>query len=284
MTTLRDVLARFGNPVDVDSLRREVDSARRAAAGHRDALRDRIRHCATGLMEATAATRERSAEVARVDGKTRGGLVGTLLSSVNSEGVDKLRADAEFKLSGDLAVLERHIEDAHVLREQVPRLADDARFGAEIFEALRQRAIAGELEAELVRHIEQAGVAIGSIAGQCAPYAGPLLAPLQGAEAVAEAAAATLGRLRSSGRASTLGEAVLDGVISPDSGALGQLARRKAQEAAPGLVPELERSGGGVGIDAEIDRERAEARQRARRDAEARRLAEAELDALEWDG
>ena len=90
--------------------------------------------------------------------------------------------------------------------------------------------------------------------------------------------------LRSSGRASTVGEALLDGVVSPDAGAFGQAVRSKAASAAPGLVPELDRDAMSVAeAHAEIESERSSARERARRDAEARRAAEAELDALDRD-
>lgn len=60
--------------------------------------------------------------------------------------------------------------------------------------------------------------------------------------------------------------------------------RAKAAAAAPGLVPELDRDGLSVAeAHAEIESGRSSARERARRDAEARRAAEAELDALDGD-
>lgn len=284
MSTLRALLARFDDPVDVDALEREVRAARRAVEGHRDALRDRVRHTATTLAQATAAARERTEDVERLDARTRGGVVGTLLSSMNSEGVEQAREDAEFKLTGDLTVLETRIEDALALVDQVPELRRDCAFGGEVFERLTQRAIAGELDAATIDLVRETGRAIADVGPLTRGMAAPLDAPIKLAQAGAANAGRVLLKLRSGPRASTVGEAVLDGVVSPDTGVLGQMARKAAAKKAPGLVPKLDREAQERAVAmAELAQERDEARERARRDAEARRLAEAELDALEWD-
>ncbi len=284
MTTLRETLARFEQPVDVDQIPWRLREARNAAEGHADGLRSRIRHAAADLAEAIRATKARAEEVAAVDKKTRGGMLGTLLASVNSESVEDLRAEAERKLAGDLAVLERSLEQARALIEQIPMLQADADYGAEVLANLQQRAVAGGLDRATVDDIARTGAAVAAVRGAVAGAAGPLFDPYDAGEAVAESAAATLGTLRSGRRAATVGEAMLDGVVDPDSGALGQYARRRAQQAAPGWVKDLDRDA--TEFDdamAEIDGEREEARRRARREAEARRAAEAELDALDWD-
>ena len=284
MVPLRQLLARFDQPVDVDTLRGEVDSAVRAVEGHAVALRRRIARLDGALREATDAARERAEEVARLDKRTRGGLVGAMLSSMNSEGVEEARREAGFLLSGDLSVLEARVEDARAAGEQVQQLMDDARFGAEVLERLRARAVAGDLEAELISFVGCASQRVGAVAGRVAGMAAPLDGPVRDAKALAQQAGEALADLRGSARASTVGEAFLDGVVSPDSGPLGQLAREAVAKRAPRLVPELDRQAGGrAAALAEVHDERAEARERSRRDVEARRAAEAELDALEWD-
>lgn len=280
---LRTLLARLEEPVEIDLFRIQVDAARRAVERTRDGLRERVPHRASALAEATDDARTRSADVEQIDQRTRVGAMAKLLSTVSNDAVQEHRARASSSLNGSLALLERRIEDARMLAEQVDGLASDAQYGATILLRLRERAIAAGLGAADVGHIERAAALVAAVPGQVAGLAAPLDAPIRQAVGVAQHAAGVLGRLKSGGRAATVGESLLDGLISPDSGPLGQMARAKVAKAAPGLVPDLDRSEGGDAVLAEIEGQRESARERVRRDAEARRAAEAELDALDWD-
>ena len=240
-TTLRELLTRLDRPFDVDALSRYMAEVRRTALRERDGLRERVPRVARELREATAATRRRAEEVEVVDERTRGGFVGTLLSSVDSEAVAKRRANAARVLAGDLAVLERRMADARVLAQQNEELIETAAFGVRVLGGLGSRAAAAEVDPAAVATIGPAEAGVAALPGQLHGVAIPLEGPLQEAEPVARYTSAVLASLRSSGRAATVGEALLDGMVSPESGALGQEVRRRTAEAAPGWVPELDR-------------------------------------------
>ena len=281
--SLREQLERLEQPFDVDDLRRLMHELRRTAERERDGLRERVPMGVGELAEATAAAQRRADEVEAIDERTRGGLLGTLLASADSSGVEQRRAEANRTLAGDLAVLERRIEDAHALAAQVQALVQTSEYGLRVLDGLKPRAAAAEVPASEVATIDRARAGVASLPDQVLRLPAALDAPMRDALAVTRHAVAVLTRLRSTGRASTVSEALLDGVVSPDSGALGQTVRKKAADA--GWVPGTEEESRTAGeAAASVASERAEARGRARRDAEARVAAMAELDALEPDG
>ena len=280
--SLRELLERLEQPFDVDSLRLLMDQVGRTAERERDGLRERVPVGVRDLVEATAAARRRADEVETIDQQTRGGLLGTLLASADSEGVERKRAEAGRALAGDLAVLERRIEDARALAHQVQALIDTADHGLRVLDGLKPRAAAAEVAASEVATIDRARAAVATVPGRVVALPSELDRPVRDGLAVAQHADAVLVGLRSTGRASTVGEALLDGVVSPDSG-FGQAVRGKAADA--GWVPgSAEGSLTTAEAAAEVGSERSEARERARRDAEARIAAMAELDALERGG
>ncbi len=281
-STLRQTLARLEEPVDVDVLGATVDAARRAVERARDALRGRIPEAVAALAEASADARQRSADVARIDEQTRGGLLATLLSTTDDDAVERKRADAARSLAGSIAVVERRIEDARALATQVPELAADGRYGRDVFERLAARAEGGGLGAPEIERIRAAARVCDAVPDALRGVTSPLSAPIQEAEAAVRGASAVLAELRGTARAATVGESLLDGFVSPDSGAIGQAVRRKIAGAAPGLVPDLDRDAADRATAmAEIESERDTARDRARRDADARAAAMAELDELD---
>jgi hypothetical protein len=283
--SLHELLLRLEQPFDVDALRLLMDQVGRAASRERDGLVHRVPRAASDLDEATAEALRRAEEVAAIDDKTGGGLLGTLLSSVDHKGVEQRRADAARAVAGDLAVLERRIEDARAQAAQVSALVDVVEYGLGVLDGLKPRAEAAEVPASEVATIDRARAVVAALPARVLGLPAALDEPLVRAEAAAEQAGAVLGRLRSAGRASTLGEAFLDEMVGPDVGALGQKFRQKVAEAAPRWVP-------GTSQDpltaeqakAEVEAGRTEAQERARRDAEARAAAMAELDALEKEG
>jgi len=283
--SLASLVDTLEQPFDVDALKLLMSQVRRAAQRERDGLRERIPQAAEALVQASAAAKRRAVEVATIDDQTRGGVLGTLLASADSAGVKEKRERAARALAGDLAVLERRAEDARALAAQANRLAETSLRARRVLAGLKPRAAAAEVPAADVAEIDRAAAVVADVPAQVLGLPAALQGPLDGSAAAIEQVGGVLGRLRSSGRASTVGEALLDGVVSPDSGMIGQKLRQKVAEAAPGWVPDLDR--GGVGASesvAEIESERAEARKRAQRDAEARIAAMAELDALERDG
>ncbi len=260
--TLRELLERLEQPFDVDALERLMEEVGRAAERERDGLRERVPLAARHLAEATAEARRRSEEVARVDKKTGGGLVGTLLSSADSRGVDRRRVEAALALSGDLAVLERRIAEAKVLVSGVQALAETLEYGVGVLNSLEPRAAAAEVPAEDVASIVRARRVLEGIPVRILGLPATLDGPVRDGEAIAHQAGQVLTRLRGGERADTLSETFF-----------GDLA---AQERDKGLDAAEAR--------AQVDSVRDEARRRAQRDAEARAAAMAELDALEKDG
>jgi hypothetical protein len=283
--SLHDLLARLEQPFDVDALRRYMSEVQAAAEREHDALAERIPEAGEALDEAAGAASDRAEEVAQVDRRTRGGVVATFLSSVDSDGVEQARNQAERALAGDLGVLDLRIADARALADRAVRLAATAERGATVLEGLRTRAAAADVAPAKVATIAPAWRVLDALPAHLAGLPARLDAPIQRALAAAEQAGGVLTALRTSGRASTVGEAVLDGVVPPDSGALGQRLRRGAAESAAGWVPDLERRRlSEAEAAAELEAGRGSLRDRARRDAEARLAADAELDALERDG
>lgn len=260
--TLKELVERLEQPFDVDALRRLMNEVGRAAERERDGLLERVPRAARVLAEAAAEAQRRADEVAKVDERTRGGLVGTLLSSADSKAVERKRQDAANALYGDLAVLERSIEDARALAAQVRLMGATLEHGIGVLASLEPRAAAAEVEPSEVATIARARGVLEGIPVRVLGLPATLDAPVSSGLAVAHEASQVLTRLRGTGRADTLGEALF-----------GDLA---AQERAEPLSA--------AEAKAQVESTRDEARRRARRDAEARAAAMAELDALEKDG
>ena len=283
-TSLQQLLTRIESWIDADALPGLMAGIVRAAKREQDGLVERVPHEVRRLTEATSAARARAEEVASIDRKTRGGILGTLLSSADAKGTGARRQDAARALAGDLAVVEVRVEDARALVQHERDLIEVARRGEGVLTKLQERAFAADLEASLAATIPPARAAVAALPRVVRGVSAPLDGPVRSAEAVAHEAAGVLAALRGGGRAATIGEAMLDGLVGPDTGALGQRFRRGVADAAPGLVPDLEREIlGGADGRASVASERDGARQRARRDAEARRAAMAELDDLDMD-
>jgi len=257
-TSLHELLARLDRPFDVDLLRQHMGQVERAAHRERDGLRERLPRAASDLADAAAAANRRADEVETVAARTRPGFVATLLSSVDADGVEQARARAELALSGDLSVLERRMEDARALAEQVRELTRTAEAGVAMLGGLGPRAAAADVDPAEVATIGPALRAVAALPGQLRGLPAPLDPPLREALAVARRVADLLASMRSTGRAATVGEALLERVVGRSADG------RSAAE-----------------VHAEVADERSSARDRARRDAELRRAAEAELDELE---
>ena len=260
--SLQELIERLEQPFDVDSLRRLMDEVARTAERERDGLLERVPLAARTLVEATAEARRRADEVERVDEKTRGGLLGTLMSTADAKGTDRKRADASNALHGDLAVLERKIEDARALVDQVRTFGETLEYGMRVLDSLLPRAEAAEVLPSEVATIRRARRVLGEVPVRVLGLPAKLVSPIASGEAVAHEAGEVLTRLRGGERADTFGEALF-----------GDLA---AKERTEGLSAAEARAG--------VESTRDEARRRARRDADARAAAMAELDALEKDG
>jgi len=249
--------------VDVDAIERVVDLAAVAAERARDGLLERVHDMPAILADVAEDTRRRSETVGTIDAQTSKGVLATLLATHDEDGLGRTRERAASSLSGALGVLETRIVEARSLGDQVRGLGADARFGVEILEALRDRAVRGGLDAGVIGHIEGAARRLAAIPGDIAGLVGVLDAPVHSAEAVAEAAAAVLATLRGGEQAATVGEALYDRV-------------------APSWLPGRDRDAPDPDrAKAQVAAERASARSRARRDAEAKAAAMAELDALD---
>ena len=273
--SLRTQLARLEQPIEVDAVESEVTAAQRAVEQQLGGLREGIRDAVLELAEVAADVRSRSESVARIDARTSGGILGTLLSSVDNEGVEQTRAQAASSLAGSLAVLDDRIGSARAYEEHVKELAGDARYGEKALQALRKRAVGGGLDGAVVDRIARAADAVGAVPGQIRRLPDPLHDPLLAAAVVAEKAADILTQLRSGARASTVGEAVLDTVLP--GGPVG-----KALRAGGGWSDERDHERPTAEeVEAQIGATRDSVRERARRDAEAKRAAMAELDDLD---
>jgi hypothetical protein len=124
----------------------------------------------------------------------------------------------------------------------------------------------------LVSRIGLAADALAGVPGQIGGLGVPLEGPLLEASTVAGHAAVVLTQLRSGVRAATVGESLLDRVI-PSGGTVGKIIRSR-------IAPDREAADLSE-VEAAVEFERASARRSARSDAEARRAAMAELDALD---
>jgi hypothetical protein len=263
MISFAERVRQLEEPVEVDSLRRVLDAAVSAAEDERDALGRLAADLPRDLREASADARERSTKVGRIDRETSTGVLGTLLSSADEGEVVRTRERAANSLSGSLAVLEARIEDARAWADRRRTLVSDADRGAEVLRGLRDRAERGGLDGSIVRQIDRAASQVAQVPAALGSLDGALDGPIAAAEGVAEETAGVLGSLRTSQRAATVGEALIDRVI-------------------PSWVPGRERETVNPNdVQAQIEYERASARTRARADAEDRRAAMAELDALD---
>ena len=281
-TSLRATLARLARPVDVDAVEREVDAAVVAVERERDALLERLQDGPRELAEAASDVQGRAQTVAEIDDQTSQGVLGSLLASVDEDGVEQTRARAAGSLAGSLAVLDHRIEDVRGSIERLDTLSADAEYGASLLEALGERASGGGLDSAVVSHIGRAASALDAVPASLLGLGSRLDGPLTEATVAADHAAAVLTRLRSGVRASTLGESLLDRVV-PQRGAFSKLVRDRAAAASP-WIDDPDREGAApADVAAALDSERASVRVRARRDAEAKRAAMAELDALDDD-
>jgi len=277
---LRQQLARFELPVEVDSVQQQVETTWKSLQRAEQALRESLASAARELAEATSEVATRAQKVAEIDTQTSTGLLGTLLASTNEDEVERTRARAASSLSGVLAVLEHRLEEAREAVRRCASLSDDARYGVDVLERLRERAIRGGLDAKVVRAVEVAAAEAATLPERLIGLDLPMERPLSEATAAAEHAASVLTGLRAGPRAASVGEALLDRVL-PGGGSVGRAVRGRVAEATD-WVSDPEREGRDLGaVEAEVAYERASARKRARTEADAKRRAMEELDALD---
>lgn len=285
MSKLRDHLSRLRQPVEVDAIRAVVDDAERAVRIQVDALNSRISDAIADLRHHRDELTEMLGRVDALDAATGAGkgFLATLRASMAHEQVEEAREQAAVDLTGGVAVLARRIQRAIAMAEETEVLREDVHFAVDALRDLEHRARGADLTPE-ARLVARAGARLTALDPRLEALAGPLIAPVTDAREVLASARARTARFLSTERASTVGEAMLDGVLSREGGAVTQRLRQAVGEAAPGWVPDVDRDAleHQQALD-ELDDDLGEATESARREEELRRAAEAELDALEWD-
>lgn len=285
MTPLREHLQRLREPVEVDAIEEVVERAERVVRLQIEAVFDRIRHGIEELDTQRMALVALQVKAHNLNERTGAGkgLMATLRTSLANDEIEASRERASFDLQGTSAQLARRMERALAMGEEVDLLIADLHFAIDALGDLADRAGRGGLASE-ADHIRATTQRLRALEPSLDEAAEPLTEPLRRAGKALQDATRTTAVLKSTERAATFGEAALDGVVSRQGGAVSQKLRSAVGEAAPLLVPDLDRDT--IGHDAAMDELTATvdgARRRARSDEDLRRAAEAELDALEWD-
>lgn len=285
MEPLQKRIARLFEPVEVDDVGAMVRTLEKAFDVRINTTIHRIADAVQALEEGAEHLGELDAQARRLQQRTGAGrgMMAQLLSTVDDEGVEDARSQALFDLRASCAQLARSVERAIAMVDDADALMADIQAARDALTDLHGRAVSGGHQAEARAIIAAQGrfqTRSASLEGVCDPIA----APAKSAGGVLARAMQTTVDLASTEREAALGEAVLDRAIASGSGPLGQRLRQSIQQAAPGLVPDLEREATNRDdARADLAQRVARARREARSDVELRRAAEAELDALEWE-
>ena len=285
VSKLRDHLRRLTEPVEVDAIGDVVDKAERKVFLQVDALTDRIVDAIDELRHHRDEVLEMTAKVDALDNATGAGkgLMATIRASLANDDVEEARERAAVDLASACAVLERRVQRALALAEDTRILSSDVDFALDALSDLGRRARLAELKRE-AHLINRAVSRLSALVPTLPDLANPLSEPVGQARAASNKAREQIGELRSTERAATVGETMLDSVLSPQGRGVSQKLRRAVGETVPSLVPDVEReSVEHQDALAHVDGKLRAARESARKEEELRRAAEAELDALEWD-
>ncbi|MBT3217920.1 MAG: hypothetical protein HN348_02420 [Proteobacteria bacterium] len=285
MSKLRERLARLRKPVEVDAIGDVVDDAERAVGVQVNALTNRIADAIVDLRQHRDEVSAMAAKVDALDDATGvgKGLMATLRASFADDEVEESRAKAARDLAGVCVVLERRVQRALALSDDTGILREDVGYAIDALQDLASRANGADLHRE-ARLVERAISRLRALDAPLQHLDSPLVEPVRQTQAMLNKTMKQAGKLRATERAATVGEAVLDGVLSPRGGHVSRSLREAVGEAVPSLVPDVERySEGHEDVLGEMDAQLRRVRESARKEEELRRAAEAELDALEWD-
>jgi len=282
---LRERLQRLREPVEVDAIDEVVADAENAIRLQVEALAYRIEGAVADLSTQTRDVVDTRKKARQLHDETAagGGIMATLRASLANDDVEDARENMAGNLHAEAAGLTRRVQRSLALAEDVDILIDDVAFATSGLADLERRASGAGLHRE-ARLIQDATTRLVLLRPSLQDMADPLADPVKAARNVVESATRNAALLRSTERAATLGESVLDSVISPGGGKVAQRLRDAVGDAAPGLVPDVARDA--MGRDdalSQLETKLDEASRKAREDEEHRRAAEAELDALEWD-
>ena len=285
MDPLQKRIARLYEPVEVDDVGAIVRTLETAFDVRIDTTMDRISDAIQALQEGAEGLSELDAQARRLQRRTGAGqgMMAQLLSTLDDEGVEDARSQALYDLRASCAQLARSVERAVAMADDVDAVVADIQAALDALTDLHGRAVSGGHGAE-ARAITEAQGRLRTRSASLGGVVAPITAPAQSAGGVLARAMKTTVALASTERQAALGEAVLDATIASGSGPLGQVLRQSIQQAAPGLIPDLEREASDVDeAHADLAQSVARARREARSDEALRRAAEAELDALEWE-